>query len=81
MVAAANYIARQYGIHSNLPLWVAKELCRRANEFEMEPIKLEVLLQNKEKQEECAAKAMEIYREYDPTAVGCADEAKLELGP
>ena len=82
MVAAANYIARQYGIHSNLPLWVAEALCKRAKEFGMEPVELVVLTQNKEKQKECAAKAMEIYIEYDPTVVSKSpDEAKLELGP
>ena len=82
MVTAANYIARQYGIHSGLPLWTARVLCRRAKEFGMEPVKLEVLTQDKETQKKCAAKAMAIYMEYDPTVVSTSlDEAKLELGP
>ena len=82
MVTAANYIARQFGIHSGLPLRVAKALCRRAKEFGMEPVKLEILTQNKEKQEVFSAAALAIYRKYDPTVVSNSpDEARLELGP
>ena len=47
----------------------------------MPPIDLTVLMQNKEKQQELSARAMAIFRMYDPTMVNKPDEAKLELGP
>jgi DNA polymerase kappa len=81
MTTTANYVARRYGIHSNMPIFIAKQLCKRAAEFGMPPMELTVLTQSKEKQQELSAKAMDIFRMYDPTMVHKPDEAKLELGP
>jgi DNA polymerase kappa len=82
IVTTANYVARQYGVRSAMPLFMAKQLCKRAAEFGKEPAALVVLSQNKAKQQELSEIAMAIFRSYDATMVSNSpDEAKLELGP
>lgn len=82
MVTTANYVARQYGVRSGMPLFIARQLCKRAAEFGKEPVSLEVLSQDKPKQQQLSSVAMGIFRTYDPTMVtNSPDEAKLELGP
>lgn len=70
MIATANYVARQYGIRSAMPGFIAKKLCPE----------LILIHGHSEKYRETSRKFKNIVEEYDPEyESGGLDEAVLDL--
>ena len=68
VVSTANYVARQYGIRSAMPCFIAKKLCED----------LIILPGNRQKYFDEASAIREIFREYDPEFESAGlDEAYL----
>ena len=71
VVCAANYVARKYGVHSAMPMAVAKRKCRR----------LIVLPADFEWYKEVSRRFFQIIREYSPLVEQASiDEAYLDMG-
>lgn len=70
MISTANYIARQYGVRSAMPGFIAKKLCPE----------LVFVDCHFEKYKETSDVFMKILEEYDPEleSMGC-DEANLDI--
>ena len=81
LVLTSNYIARQWGVRSAMPGFVAKELCRRGPEFGMPAVRLTFVRPDYDKYAEVARQAMEVYEEYDscPTMGMGFDEVSLDI--
>ena len=70
MICTANYKAREYGVRSAMPGFIARELCKA----------LVFVAPNFSKYQAVAEATREIFREYDPHfTAGSLDEAYLDL--
>lgn len=70
MISTSNYIARQYGVRSAMPGFIAKKLCPE----------LVLVKSNFDKYREASRKIMDVLRKYDPNlSCGSLDEAYMDL--
>jgi len=82
MISAANYVARQYGVRSAMPGFIAAEMvrCPHLVGSKMPPDELHFIPAEWEKYKQVAEVTRSVYHEYDPDFTSWSlDEAKLDL--